>query len=83
MKITYVLGGGVANLVQCQHYVTDGPGFVCRQGQEVSLLPRKSSPALRSINPLIKLVLGGGGVSRGQKLPGGKKGLHTPFLLKL
>jgi hypothetical protein len=64
MKTTFVLGAGVAKLVQCQGYVTDGPGFVCRQGQEVSLLPRKSSPALGSIKPPIKWVGGGGQVSK-------------------
>jgi len=26
MKTTYVLGAGVAKLVQCQGYVTDSPG---------------------------------------------------------
>jgi len=35
MKTTCFLGDGVAKLVRCQGYVTDGLGFVCRQGQEV------------------------------------------------
>ena len=60
MKTTCVFGAGVAALVQCQGYVTDGPGFVCRQGQEVSLLLRKYSPALGSLKPPIKWVRGGG-----------------------